>query len=61
MTVGLFFSLGHSSIVVGATIAIIVATSAIEKIPDVGAVGGIIGVSVSASFLFILGGFVSND
>ncbi|ORY77254.1 high-affinity nickel-transport protein-domain-containing protein [Leucosporidium creatinivorum] len=54
VTVGLFFSLGHSSIVVGATIAIIVATSAIEKIPDVGAVGGIIGVSVSASFLFIL-------
>ncbi|KAM0790058.1 hypothetical protein ACM66B_005386 [Microbotryomycetes sp. NB124-2] len=52
--VGLFFSLGHSSIVLGATIAIVVAVSAIDKIPDVSAVGGIIGVSVSASFLLIL-------
>ncbi|KAK4051698.1 hypothetical protein OIO90_004648 [Microbotryomycetes sp. JL221] len=42
--VGLFFSLGHSSIVLGATIAIVVAVSAIDKIPDVSAVGGIIAI-----------------
>ncbi|KAK4051024.1 hypothetical protein OIV83_003153 [Microbotryomycetes sp. JL201] len=41
--VGLFFSLGHSSIVLGATIAIVAAVSAIDKIPDVSAVGGVIG------------------
>lgn len=76
VTVGLWFSLGHSSIVVGATIAIVISVSAIDKIPDVSAIGGVIGehlcrappfifrlltrpndpgVSVSASFLFLLG------
>lgn len=43
VTVGLFFSLGHSSIVVAATIAIVVAVSAIDNLSDVGAVGGLIG------------------
>ncbi|GAA5860214.1 hypothetical protein JCM1840_002824 [Sporobolomyces johnsonii] len=54
VTVGLFFSLGHSTIVISMTIAIIIATSAIDKLPDISSVGGVIGVSVSASFLFIL-------
>ncbi|BGP56763.1 hypothetical protein JCM8202v2_004393 [Rhodotorula sphaerocarpa] len=54
VTVGLFFSLGHSTIVVAMTIAIIIATSAIDKVPDVSSIGGVIGVSVSASFLFLL-------
>ena len=55
VTVGLFFSLGHSTIVIAMTIAIIIATSAIDKVPDVSSIGGVIGVSVSASFLFLLG------
>ncbi|GAA5980144.1 hypothetical protein JCM5350_001778 [Sporobolomyces pararoseus] len=54
VTVGLFFSLGHSTIVVCFTIAIIVAVSAIDKLPNISEIGGLIGVSVSASFLFIL-------
>ncbi|GAA5873755.1 hypothetical protein JCM3774_000161 [Rhodotorula dairenensis] len=54
VTVGLFFSLGHSTIVIAMTIAIIIATSAIDKVPDVSSIGGVIGVSVSASFLFLL-------
>ncbi|BGP49926.1 hypothetical protein JCM10450v2_005831 [Rhodotorula kratochvilovae] len=54
VTVGLFFSLGHSTIVIAMTIAIIITTAAIDKLPDVSSVGGVIGVSVSASFLFLL-------
>ncbi|GAA5879189.1 hypothetical protein JCM16303_001334 [Sporobolomyces ruberrimus] len=54
VTVGLFFSLGHSTIVVAMTIAIIVAVSAIDKLPNISEIGGLIGVSVSASFLFVL-------
>ncbi|KAM0754544.1 NicO-domain-containing protein [Meredithblackwellia eburnea MCA 4105] len=54
ITCGLFFSIGHSSIVVGVTIAIIISVSSIEKIPNVASIGGVIGVSVSASFLLIL-------
>lgn len=41
------------------TIAIIIATSAIDKVPDVSSIGGVIGVSVSASFLFLLGAWWS--
>ncbi|GAA5974537.1 hypothetical protein JCM11641_002080 [Rhodosporidiobolus odoratus] len=54
VTVGLFFSVGHSSIVIGMTIAIIITVSAIDKVPDISNVGGVIGVCVSASFLFLL-------
>ncbi|PRQ71705.1 High-affinity nickel-transport protein-domain containing protein [Rhodotorula toruloides] len=54
VTVGLFFSLGHSTIVIAMTLAIIIATSAINKLPNVSSVGGLIGVSISASFLFLL-------
>ncbi|KAI5475400.1 NicO-domain-containing protein [Pseudohyphozyma bogoriensis] len=54
VTCGMFFSFGHSSIVIGVTIAIIAATSNINRIDPVASVGGVIGVSVSASFLFLL-------
>jgi hypothetical protein len=43
VTVGLFFSLGHSSIVIGMTIAIIIAVSNIDKLPDISNIGGVIG------------------
>ncbi|KPV72424.1 uncharacterized protein RHOBADRAFT_55890 [Rhodotorula graminis WP1] len=54
VTVGLFFSLGHSTIVFAMTVAIIITVRAIDKLPDISSVGGVIGVSVSASFLFLL-------
>ncbi|GJN92761.1 hypothetical protein Rhopal_005799-T1 [Rhodotorula paludigena] len=54
VTVGLFFSLGHSTIVIAMTVAVIITTAAIDKLPDVASIGGVIGVSVSASFLFLL-------
>jgi len=53
--VGFFFSLGHSSVVVLASVAIAVAAVAIQKnFPEFRAIGGIIGTSVSAGFLFII-------
>lgn len=39
---------------IAVTIAIIIAASSLEKIPGVAAVGGVIGVSISASFLLLL-------
>jgi len=54
--VGLFFSLGHSTIVIVASIALAVTATAIkDKFEAFGATGGIIGTSVSASFLFLIG------
>lgn len=38
-----FFSFGHSSLVIGVTIAIIVSVSTIDKLPSVASVGGVIG------------------
>lgn len=51
VTVGLFFSLGHSTIVLAVTIAIAVSASVIDHLGGVSDVGGLIGTSVSASFL----------
>jgi nickel/cobalt transporter (NiCoT) family protein len=56
LTVGFFFSLGHSTVVVIATIAVAVTAVALGR--QVGAfksVGGIIGTSVSAVFLLVIG------
>ncbi|KAF9357619.1 hypothetical protein BGX26_003410 [Mortierella sp. AD094] len=54
--VGLFFSLGHSTIVVVASIILAVTAAAIEdKFEAFGETGGIIGMSVSAAFLFLIG------
>ena len=55
VAVGLFFSLGHSTIVVGLSVAIAIAASFIQKnIPALQSAGGIIGTSVSALFLLII-------
>jgi nickel/cobalt transporter (NiCoT) family protein len=55
VAVGLFFSLGHSTIVVGLSIAIAIAASFIQKnIPALQSTGGIIGTSISALFLLII-------
>ena len=53
--VGLFFSLGHSTIVVGLSIAIAITTAALQSRFDIfKSVGGVIGTLVSALFLFII-------
>ncbi|KAF8895338.1 high-affinity nickel-transport protein-domain-containing protein [Infundibulicybe gibba] len=52
---GLFFSLGHSTIVIIVTVAIAISSDVYKKINGVGTVGGIVGAAVSGSFLFIVG------
>ncbi|KAF9322203.1 hypothetical protein BG003_005366 [Podila horticola] len=54
--VGLFFSLGHSTIVIVASIALALTATAIkDKFQAFGDTGGIIGTSVSVAFLFLIG------
>ncbi len=54
--VGFFFSLGHSSIVMGLAIAITYAAAAVMRdLPQLHHVGGIIGACVSGVFLWIIG------
>jgi nickel/cobalt transporter (NiCoT) family protein len=54
--VGFFFSLGHSTIVVLASIAIAATAAAMQgRLEDFHTIGGVIGTSVSAAFLMIIG------
>ncbi|KAI0755148.1 high-affinity nickel-transport protein-domain-containing protein [Daedaleopsis nitida] len=55
VTCGLFFSLGHSTIVIVVNVAIAISTDVYDRMQGVGEVGGIVGASVSATFLFIVG------
>ncbi|GAB1727322.1 hypothetical protein NU195Hw_g7766t1 [Hortaea werneckii] len=56
VTVGTFFSLGHSTIVVVTSIVVAASSAAIsDRFDSFSNVGGIIGSSVSAAFLIILG------
>jgi high-affinity nickel-transport protein len=53
--VGFFFSLGHSTIVVGLSIAIAVTTTALQdRFDTFKSVGGVVGTLVSALFLFAI-------
>jgi high-affinity nickel-transport protein len=55
ISVGLFFSLGHSTIVVGLSIVIAITTSALQnQFETFKSVGGMIGTLVSACFLFAI-------
>lgn len=55
LTTGLFFSLGHSTVVLLATIGVALAAAAFqEQLEEFRAVGGMIGVSVSSAFLLII-------
>ncbi|KAL7422215.1 hypothetical protein Q5752_002861 [Cryptotrichosporon argae] len=54
MTCGLFFSLGHSTIVIAVNIAIAISVDIYDKLNRVGSIGGIVGTAVSASFLFLV-------
>lgn len=53
--VGLFFSLGHSTIVVALSVGVALAAGLISDIPTFQEIGGLIGTSVSALFLLIIG------
>jgi high-affinity nickel-transport protein len=54
--VGFFFSLGHSTIVLGLAIAIgVSATSVAQALPHLRDLGGIIGASISGAFLWVIG------
>ncbi len=53
--VGFFFSLGHSTIVVALTVAIVLATGAVRaRLPSLEAIGGTVGTVFSAAFLFTI-------
>jgi len=55
-TVGMWFSLGHSTIVVGLIVALIFATRAVVGyIPALQVSGNIIGTAVSGGFLWVIG------
>jgi high-affinity nickel-transport protein len=54
--VGLFFSLGHSTIVMSLTLAIAFSASAIKQtLPQLQNLGGVLGTGVSGAFLWIIG------
>jgi high-affinity nickel-transport protein len=54
--IGFFFSLGHSTIVFSLAVAITFATSAVKQsLPAMQNLGGLIGASVSGTFLWIIG------
>jgi nickel/cobalt transporter (NiCoT) family protein len=53
--VGLFFSLGHSTIVVALSILLAISAGIVSDIPTLREVGGLIGTAVSAVFLLAIG------
>jgi nickel/cobalt transporter (NiCoT) family protein len=53
--VGLFFSLGHSTIVVGLSVLIALSAGLVSDIPTFREIGGLIGTTVSATFLIVIG------
>ena len=56
LTVGTWFSLGHSTVVVGLVVALVVATESVaNQIPVLQSSGAIIGTTVSGIFLFLIG------
>ncbi len=57
VAVGLFFSLGHSTIVVGLSVAIAITATALQSNFEMfKSVGGVVGTLVSALFLFAIAG-----
>jgi nickel/cobalt transporter (NiCoT) family protein len=55
VAVGLFFSLGHSTIVVALSVLIALSAGLVSDIPAFQEIGGLIGTSVSAAFLLLIG------
>ena len=56
VTVGMWFSLGHSTVVIALTAALVLATRAVvNSVPVFESGGAVIGTSISGLFLFIIG------
>lgn len=56
LTVGTWFSLGHSTIVVGLIVGLVVATRAVSaSMPELQAAGNVFGTLISGGFLWIIG------
>ena len=55
VAVGLFFSLGHSTIVVALSLVIAASAAFASDVPTLRSAGGVIGTAVSASFLLVIG------
>ncbi|MCI4340646.1 MAG: HoxN/HupN/NixA family nickel/cobalt transporter [Thermoplasmata archaeon] len=56
LTVGTWFSLGHSTIVVALVVLLVAATQAVQaQLPILKSIGPIIGTTVSGTFLFVIG------
>jgi len=53
--VGLFFSLGHSTIVVALSVLLAISAGIVSDIPTFREIGGLIGTAVSATFLLLIG------
>ena len=53
--VGFFFSLGHSTVVVALSLVIAASAAFISNVPTLQSIGGLIGTSVSAGFLLLIG------
>jgi nickel/cobalt transporter (NiCoT) family protein len=54
VAVGFFFSLGHSTIVVSLSVFIALTAAAVRNFNNLSAIGGLIGTSISAFFLFAI-------
>ena len=55
VAVGFYFSLGHSTIVVAMTLAIVLAAGAVRvHLPSLEGLGSLVGTGISAAFLFII-------
>ncbi len=55
VALGLFFSLGHSTIVIILSVVLAISAAVIRDIPAMQDVGGLIGTTVSAVFLLLIG------
>ena len=53
--VGLFFSLGHSTIVVALSVLIAISAGLVSDIPAFREIGGLVGTGISAAFLLLIG------
>ncbi|AEG51353.1 high-affinity nickel-transporter [Sphingobium chlorophenolicum L-1] len=54
LTVGFWFAIGHSGIVLIAAVVIAIAANALSRVEAVGAIGGTVATIVSATFLFTI-------
>ena len=55
VAVGLFFSLGHSTVVIALSVAIALFAGVVTDIPALQEIGSLIGTTVSAAFLLVIG------